>query len=241
VEYKLPTNNGANHLHGTFGKVVWQGKALPPGKHEAAVQLTFLSPDGEEGFPGNLTAKVTYTLTDDNELRLDYEATTDKATPVNLTSHSYFNLRGHGDVFDHEVWIAAARYTPMSEDLIPTGEIANVKNTPLDFTKPMRIGARIDQLKPKPGGYDHNYVLDSGGKSLALAARVSDSESGRVMEVRTTEPGMQLYSGNHLKHGAVCFETQHYPDSVNHPDFPSTILRPGTTFTSTTTFKFVSN
>jgi aldose 1-epimerase len=238
VEYKLPANNGPNHLHGTFGKVIWQDGTLPPEKHEASVQLAYLSPDGEEGFPGNLSVKVTYTLTDDNELRLDYEATTDKATPVNLTSHAYFNLRGHGDVLDHELWLAASRYTLTDDEQIPTGQLASVKGTPLDFTTSTRIGARIEQLKPKPGGYDHNFVLDGGGKKLVLAARVHDPESGRTMEVRTTQPGVQLYSGNHLKHGAVCFETQHYPDSVNRPEFPSTILRPGETFKSTTVFGF---
>jgi aldose 1-epimerase len=239
VDYKLAANNGPNHLHGTFGKVVWQGRGLAPGEHDAAVQLTYLSPDGEEGFPGNVKVSVTFTLNDNNELRIDYEATTDKATPVNLTSHTYFNLRGHGDVLDHELWIGTARYTPMDDELIPTGAIAGVKNTPLDFTTPTRIGARIEQLKSKPGGYDHNFVLDGDGKTLTLAARVSEPESRRVMEVRTTEPGMQLYSGNHVKYGAVCFETQHFPDSVNHPDFPSTILRPGQTFKSATTFRFL--
>jgi aldose 1-epimerase len=240
VEYKLPANNGPHHIHGTFDKVVWQAKTLPPGKHEAAVQFTYLSQDGEEGFPGNLNVKVTYTLSDKNELRIDYEATTDKATPVNLTSHAYFNLRGYGDVLDHELWLAAGRYTPTDEELIPTGQIASVKGTPLDFTKQTRIGSRIEQLKPKPGGYDHNFVLDGAGKTLALAARLSDPQSGRVMEVRTTEPAVQLYTGNHLRHGAVCLETQHYPDSVNHPSFPSTILRPGQTFKSTTVFAFVA-
>src|SRR6266567_3143678 len=225
VEYHLSANNGANHLHGTFSKVAWQAKAMPPGEHEAAVQLTYLSKDGEEGYPGNLNVKVTYTLTDDNELRIDYEAVTDRATPVNLTSHAYFNLRGHGDVLDHELWLAAARYTPTDEELIPTGQIASVKGTPLDFTTPTRIGSRIEQLKPKPGGYDHNFVINNGGKSLALTARVVEPKSGRVMEVRTTEPGVQLYTGNHLNHGGLCLETQHYPDSVHQPEFPSTILR----------------
>jgi aldose 1-epimerase len=241
VEHKLAANSGQNHIHGGrvgFAKVVWQASALPVRDHEAAVQFTYLSKDGEEGYPGNLTAKITYTLTDENELRLDYAATTDKATPVNLTNHAYFNLAGQGDVLGHELWLASDRYTLADDQLIPTGEIASVKGTPLDFTTQMTIGARIEQLKPRPNGYDHNYVLPGGGKSLVLAARLTEPKSGRVMEVRTTEPGMQLYSGNHLKHGGVCFETQHYPDSVNQPNFPPTILRPGQAFNSTTVFAF---
>lgn len=241
VEYKLAANSGANHIHGGrvgFAKVVWEAKALPARDHEAAVLFTYVSKDGEEGYPGNLTAKVTYTLTDDNELRIDYAATTDKATPVNLTNHAYFNLAGHGDVLDHELWLAASRYTPADDQLIPTGEIASVKGTPLDFTAPTRVGARIERLKPRPNGYDHNYVIDAGGQSLVRAARVTEPKSGRVLEMRTTEPGVQLYTGNHLKHGGLCLETQHYPDSVNHPGFPSTILRPGEVFKSTTVFAF---
>jgi aldose 1-epimerase len=249
VEYKLAANNGPNHIHGVFDKHVWQAKAPPPGEGRAAVQLTYLSPDGEDGYPGNVTAKLTYTLTDNNELRLDYEATTDRATPINMTSHAYFNLAGGGDVLDHELWLAAARYTPTDDALIPTGQIAPVKGTPVDFTTPTRIGARIEQLNPKLGGYDHNFVLDGEGgqgavvppgkeKPLVLAARVREPVSGRVMEVRTTEPAVQLYTGNHLKHAALCLETQHYPDSVNQPGFPSTILRPGQAFRSTTIFAF---
>jgi aldose 1-epimerase len=249
VEYKLAANNGPNHIHGVFDKRVWEAKALPPQEGRAAVELTYRSPDGEDGYPGNVTVKLTYTLTDDNELRLDYEAVTDRATPINLTSHAYFNLAGGGDVLDHELWLAAARYTPTDDALIPSGQIATVKGTPVDFTKPVRIGARIAELNPKLGGYDHNFVLDGGpgqrtavppgnGKPLVLAARVREPVSGRVMEVRTTEPAVQLYTGNHLKHAALCLETQHYPDSVNHPGFPSTILRPGQTFSSTTIFAF---
>ncbi len=241
IEYKLAANNGPNHLHGGpkgFAQVNWQAKPLPAGAHEAAVQLTYLSKDGEEGYPGNLTVKVTYTLTDDNELRVQYEAATDKATPVNLTNHAYFNLAGAGDVLGHELWLAADRYTPADDQLIPTGEIAPVKGTPLDFTSPTLVGTRIEQLKPKPNGYDHNFVIKGGGQSLVLAARASDPKSGRVMEVRTTEPGVQLYTGNHLKYAGLCLETQHYPDSVHQPAFPSIILRPGQIFRSTTLFTF---
>jgi aldose 1-epimerase len=241
VEYKLAANSGPNHIHGGlkgFAHVLWEAKPLPTSQHQAGVQFSYLSKDGEEGYPGNLTVTVTYTLTDDNELRIDYEATTDKATPVNLTSHAYFNLAGQGNVLEHDLWLAADRYTPADDQLIPTGEIASVKGTPLDFTTSTRIGARIEQLRPKLNGYDHNFVLNAGAQTPVLAARASESQSGRVLEMRTTEPAVQLYTGNHVKHGGLCLETQHYPDSVNHPNFPSTILRPGQTFRSTTTFVF---
>ena len=253
-EYLLAANNGPNHIHGGrkgFAQVLWEPRPFPPGLHEAALQLAYASKDAEEGYPGNLTVTVTYTLTDGNELRIDYEATTDKATPINLTNHAYFNLAGFGQVLDHELWLAADRYTVADDQLIPTSEIAPVKGTPLDFTTPTRIGARIDQLKPRLNGYDHNFVLGGDGKSLRLAARILEPKSGRVLEVRTTEPGVQLYTANHLngtqagasgvlypKHGGFCLETQHYPDSVNRPEFPSTILRPGQTFKSTTVFAF---
>ncbi len=253
VEYRLAANNGPNHIHGGpkgFAQRVWQAKPLSGVPHQAAVEFTYRSKDGEEGYPGNLTATVTYTLTDDNELRLDYGAATDKPTLVNLTNHAYFNLAGSGSVSDQEFWLGADHYTVSDEQLIPTGEIASVKGTPLDFTTPTPIGQRISQLPPRLGGYDHNFVINKGGKDLVLCARVRDPRSGRVMEVSTTQPGVQIYTANHIpqfkgiggavftKPAAVCLETQHYPDSIHHPEFPSTVLRPGETFKSTTVFKF---
>src|SRR4051812_3320527 len=252
--HKLAVNNGPNHLHGGlkgFDKVAWKGQALPNADKGAVVQLSYLSKDGEEGYPGNLAVTVTYTLTPDNELRIDYSAKTDKATPVNLTNHSYFNLANGGDVLDHELMLNANKFTPTDDTLIPTGEIASVKGTAYDFTVPARIGSRFDQLKKKPIGYDDNFVVNGGGKSLTWAARVYEPTTGRTLEVLTTEPGIQFYTGNFLdgtltghngvvykQHTGFCLETQHFPDSINHPDFPSTVLHPGQSYKSTTVFKF---
>ncbi|HXK61956.1 MAG TPA: galactose-1-epimerase, partial [Acidobacteriota bacterium] len=242
-EYRLPANAGRHHIHGgtkNFSKVIWDTDLPKPRtKGERSVRFKYRSPDGEEGFPGNLEVSVVYTLTDDNELRLDYEARTDRPTVLNLTNHAYFNLAGAGDVLGHELWLAADRYTPADSERIPTGEIASVTGTPLDFTKSTSIGARIDQLKPNPGGYDHNFVLPESRKEGAVVARVYEPKSGRVLEVSTTEPGLQLYTGNHIRrftgaggatfgrHGGLCLETQHFPDSPNKPQFPDTTLRPG--------------
>jgi len=253
--YTLATNNGPNALHGGlkgFDKVVWKAQPIEV-KGGAAVKFTYTSPDGEEGYPGTLKATMTYTLTDKNELRLDYEATTDKATPINLTNHSYWNLAGGGDILGHELLLKAKCFTPVDETLIPTGEVKPVKGTPMDFTKPKPIGQDIKQLTNDPQGYDHNYALDSGGKRMALAARVYEPKTGRVLEIRTDQPGIQFYSGNFLdgtlkgkygivyqNHYALCLETQHFPDSVNHPNFPSTILRPGETYRTTTIHKFLT-
>ena len=256
-EYKLAINNGPNSLHGGlkgFDKKVWSAKILPATENGQGIQFHCISPDGDEGYPGRLESTVTYTLTDDNELRIHYRAATDKATPVNLTNHSYFNLGGGPDVLGTEIFLAADSYTPVDASLIPTGEIAPVKGTALDFTTPQKLGARIQQLKPNPGGYDHNFVLNNGGKSFALAARAHEPTDGRVLEVWTTEPGIQLYTGNFLdgkqigvgggryvQHSGFCLETQHFPDSINQPAFPSVVLRPGDIFDSTTAFRFAAS
>ncbi len=248
--YQLAINNGPNHLHGGlrgFDKVLWKATPIK----NSGVKLSYSSPDGEEGYPGRLTVTVTMTLTSANELRLDYSARTNKPTPLNLTNHTYFNLAGRGDILGHELTLDAHYYTPVDETLIPTGEILKVDRTPFDFIQPRTIGSRLRELKGKPRGYDHNFVLDNGGQFLARAARVSEPVSGRVMETWTTEPGMQLYTGNFLdgsltgkngmtyrQCGAVCFETQHFPDSVNQPQFPTTVLRPGRIWESATLYKF---
>ncbi len=256
--YSLLKNNGPNHLHGGaigFDKIVWDAKY---DQAKNTLELSYLAKDKEEGYPGNLQLKVTYTLTDDNAIIVDYDATTDKATPVNVTQHTYFNLKGEGagTILDHELMLNAKKFTPVDETLIPTGELANVAGTPFDFNTAKAIGRDIEQenVQLKYGlGFDHNWVLDKGGKDgeLTLAARVYEPTTGRVMEIQTTEPGIQFYCGNFLDgrlqgksgksyvhRGGFCLETQHYPDSPNQPNFPSTILKPGEVHKTQTIFKF---
>jgi aldose 1-epimerase len=256
-EYNLTINNGVNSLHGGprgFHNVYWQ--AIIPSDSTNTLELHYLSKDGEEGYPGNLDVKVTYTLTDNNELMIDYFATTDKTTVVNLTHHSYFNLagEGNGDILSHEMMIPSDRFTPIDPGLIPTGELKKVEGTPFDFQKPRAIGKRIndnDEQLHAGKGYDHNWILNKKARELSLAARVSEPVTGRVMEVWTTEPGLQFYSGNFLNgkdigkggkpylfRGAFCLETQHFPDSPNHPDFPSIVLKPGERYEQRTVYRF---
>src|SRR5690348_7535126 len=254
-EYKLAANNGENSLHGGtrgFNRAVWTPRELSDG----GLELVYVSKDGEEGYPGNLRVRVTYHLTPANELKIEYEASTDKDTVLNLTNHSYFNLKGagNGDILDHAVTLNADKFTPVDAGLIPTGDLRSVNGTPFDFRKGTAIGARIEQNDEqlKLGkGYDHNWVLNKSANSLSLAARVEEPTTGRVLEVHTTEPGVQFYTGNFLDGTAkgkggktygfrsgFCLETQHFPDSPNKPSFPSTVLRPGQQFHSTTVYRF---
>ena len=260
TDHDLAVNNGPNHLHGGltgFDKVVWTAESYS-NEAEAGVVLSYVSPGGEEGYPGELSVRVTYALIAGGDLRIDYEATTDAPTVVNLTHHGYWNLAGHGaaDILEHELEVNASRFTPVDETLIPTGELRSVEGTPFDFREPAAIGARIDADDEQitfGGGYDHNFILDgwSGDGTLRSAAILYDPGSGRTMEVLTTEPGLQFYSGNFLdgsdlgKDGVVyeqrtglCLETQHFPNSPNQPDFPNTVLRPGETYRSTTVYRF---
>jgi aldose 1-epimerase len=239
---KLPANSGRNTIHGGhkgFAQSVWTVEDVPARNGESSVKLTYLSKDGEEGFPGNLKTSIIYTLTDNNELRLDYEADTDKPTIVNLTNHAYWNLAGGGSCLDNVLWIPSERYTPADADLIPTGEILPLQGTIMDFNQPARIGDRIGQLKPRMNGYDHNYILGEG-KSMKMAARLVEPKSGRIMEVRTTQPAVQLYTGNHMGHTAVCLETQHFPDAIHHKHFPTIVIRPGDPLKETTLFTFLT-
>jgi aldose 1-epimerase len=253
--YQLATNDGPNHLHGGnkgFDKVVWDARIVPGGGGQA-VEFTYLSRDGEEGYPGNCTVKATYRLSDDNELSIGYVVTTDRDTPVNVTNHSYFNLGGPemGGILEHVLTINADRFTPVDSTLIPTGELKSVAGTPMDFRKPTRVGENLGRVGGDPIGYDHNYVLNGGGGALAPVATVYDPASGRVMEITSTEPGVQLYSGNFLdgtltgkkgvayrRYWGLVLETQHFPDSVNQPNFPSYVLKAGQTYTSETVYRF---
>jgi len=246
VAYQLDQNNGANHLHGGFAgfdKRVWQAT-----EETNALRLTYLSVDGEENYPGNLNATATYSLSE-GVLRIEYRATTDKATIVNLTNHSYFNLKGAGTILDHELTLFADSFTPVSEELVPTGEIRSVADTPMDFRLGKRLGGEIERV---PGGYDHNFVLNDWDGALRPAARLYEATTGRVLELLTTQPGLQFYSGNFLdgsltgksgvvyeKYAGLCLEPQHFPDAPNHANFPSTVLRPGEEYAQTTELRFL--
>lgn len=253
-EYTLAANNDENSLHGGevgFNKVVWTAEPVTTDSG-VGIAFTYESKDGEEGYPGNLTAKAVYTLTNDNELVVELSAETDKATPVNLTNHNYWNLggAGTGTIRDHILVIPAEKYLPVDATLIPTGELADVADTPLDFTKPQVIGARLDKIEADPVGYDHCYALGGEIGEMKLAAKVADPDTGRVMEIQTTQPGLQFYSGNFLdgteasngyqQYDGLCLETQHYPDSPNQPNFPTTILKPGEKYYHKTVHKFTA-
>lgn len=256
VEYQLATQDGKNHLHGGmegFDKKVWEAKSTSV-ENEVSLTLTYVSASGEENYPGTLTTTVTYTLNNENELAIDYQATTDKATILNLTNHTYFNLAQSETILDHVMMINSDAFTAVDEEVIPTGEIRSVEGTPLDFRTPTRIGDRIDaddeQLK-FAGGYDHNWIVKGEPGEMRLAAKVTEPTTGRILEVSTTQPAVQFYAGNMMPkempgrggatykwRGALCLETQHYPDSPNHPEFPSTVLRPGEKYHEVTVFKF---
>ncbi len=256
VNYQLATNNGNNHLHGGltgFDKILWDATTFTA-ENSVGITLNYLSADGDQGYPGNLHVTVIYELTNENEILVKYHAVTDKATPINLTQHAYFNLAGKGDVLSHEIMINADRFTAIDDEAIPTGDLPLVENTPFDFRSPRLIGERIndddEQLK-NGNGYDHNFVLNKAhAKELSLAARVSEKNSGRVLEVFTQEPGVQFYSGNWLtgeltgkgwnytRRSGFCLEPQHFPDSPNQPQFPNTILRPGEEYSSVMSYKF---
>ncbi len=258
IEYALAQNNGDHHLHGGqkgFDKVVWQARKFS-GKGEMGLALTYQSQDGEENYPGTLDVSVVYTLNNDNALKIEYFATTDQRTVLNLTNHTYFNLAGTGDILGHELTLNADRFTPTNHTLIPTGELRSVTGTPMDFTTAAIIGHRIEQDDEQlyfAGGYDHNWIINKSDDALVLAATVFEPSSGRLLETYTTQPGIQFYSGNFLDGAAVgpdgriyhkrtgfCLETQHFPDSPNQPHFPSTMLKPGDQYSQTTIYKFSS-
>ena len=252
VDYDLPANDGPNHLHGGpggFGHLEWRVD-VPAGDTPRSARFTLVSPDGDQGYPGRLTANVTFALDDEDRLAIDYAATTTRPTPVNLTSHAYFDLAGRGSILEHELWLDADRWLPIDRAILPTGEIASVEGTPFDFREPRVIGERIGALEPDPGGYDHCLVFRRDRDPALPCVRLRDPESGRMLEIVTDRPGVQLYTGNLLpegvarggrrfsRHGAVCLETQLFPDALHHPEFPDIVLRPEEPFASTTVLAF---